>query len=450
MLNIHFISIGGAAMHNLAISLSKKGYKITGSDDEIYEPSRSNLEKNGLLPEKMGWNPGNIHKDLDMVILGMHAREDNPELIRAKELGIRIESYPSFVYEQSKNKQRIVIAGSHGKTSITSMILHVLSYWKRKFDYLVGAKIEGFELMTSLTEDAPIIIIEGDEYLASPIDPVSKFLKYHPHIVLISGIAWDHINVFPTFDSYTETFKKLVEGIDKSGTIIYDQTDKVLSSIIPKNKEGLSIYPYKAHDSKIKKGITYLKDSGERIPLEIFGEHNLKNLSGAKIVCSKIGISSEMFNEAIQSFKGAAKRLETIAENEECRIFKDFAHAPSKVAATVNAVKEQYPKRKLIAFLELHTYSSLNPKFLPEYKNTLKKADKVVIYLSEHAREIKRMDKIPTETIEKIFNHKSLTVLREKGEINDYLSSLSYKNENILMMSSGTFDGAIQEIKLPS
>ncbi|MFM1912769.1 MAG: hypothetical protein RIR51_607 [Bacteroidota bacterium] len=450
MLNIHFISIGGAAMHNLAISLSKKGYKITGSDDEIYEPSRSNLEKNGLLPEKMGWNPGNIHQDLDMVILGMHAREDNPELIRAKELGIRIESYPSFVYEQSKNKQRIVIAGSHGKTSITSMILHVLSYWNRKFDYLVGAKIEGFELMTSLTEDAPIIIIEGDEYLASPIDPVSKFLKYHPHIVLISGIAWDHINVFPTFESYTETFKKLIEGIDKSGSIIYDQTDKVLSSIIPKNKEGLSIYPYKAHDSKIKKGITYLKDSGERIPLEIFGEHNLKNLSGAKIVCSKIGISSEMFNEAIQSFKGAAKRLETIAENEECRIFKDFAHAPSKVAATVNAVKEQFPKRKLIAFLELHTYSSLNPKFLPEYKNTLKKADKVVIYLSEHAREIKRMDKIPTETIEKIFNHKSLTVLREKGEINDYLSSLSYKNENILMMSSGTFDGAIQEITLPS
>lgn len=450
MLNIHFISIGGAAMHNLAISLSKKGYHITGSDDEIYEPSRSNLEKEGLLPKVFGWNPENIHPGLDLVILGMHAREDNPELIRAKELGIRIESYPSFVYEQSKNKQRIVIAGSHGKTSITSMILHVLSYHKRKFDYLVGAKIEGFELMTSLSEDAPIIIIEGDEYLASPIDRVSKFLKYHPHIVLISGIAWDHINVFPTFDSYVDTFRKLIDGLDKSSSLIFDETDKVLKSIVPKEREGVAIFPYHSHDATIKDGITYLKDGGEKIPLEIFGEHNLKNLAGAKLICSRIGINSSQFNEAIKSFKGAAKRLETIAESKDCRIFKDFAHAPSKVLATVNAVKEQYPKRKLIAFLELHTFSSLNPKFLPEYENTLKNADEVVIYLSEHAREIKRMEKIPTETIQQIFKHKNLQVLREKGEIINYFSSLSYKNENILMMSSGTFDGAIQEIAIPN
>ena len=448
MLNIHFISIGGAAMHNLAISLKKNGYKISGSDDEIYEPSRTNLEKNGLLPKQMGWDPNRITQDLDLIILGMHARVDNPELIRAKELGIRIESYPSVVYEQSKNKQRIVIAGSHGKTSITSMVLHVLAYHHRKFDYLVGAKIDGFEYMTSLSEDAPIIIIEGDEYLASPIDRISKFLKYHPHIVLISGIAWDHINVFPTFEAYKETFKKLINGIDKSGSIIYDETDKNLITLIPSNREGLFLYPYHSHDSKIKDGITYLKESGERIPLEIFGEHNLKNLSGAKMICKKIGINSEMFNQAIQSFKGAAKRLEILAENQECKIFKDFAHAPSKVLATVGAVKKQFPKRELIAFLELHTFSSLNPKFLPEYKDTLKKADKVVIYLSEHARKIKGMEKISTENIVEIFNHKKLVVLREKGEIMNYLSSLSYINQTILMMSSGTFDGAIQDIQL--
>ncbi len=449
MLNIHFISIGGAAMHNLAISLKKNGHKISGSDDEIYEPSRTNLEKNGLLPDQMGWDPRRITRELDLIILGMHAREDNPELIRAKELGIRIESYPSFVFESSKNKQRIVIAGSHGKTSITSMVLHVLAYYHRKFDYLVGAKIDGFELMTSLSEDAPIIIIEGDEYLASPIDRVSKFLKYHPHIVLISGIAWDHINVFPTFEAYQETFKKLIDGIDKSGSLIYDETDKNLKTLIPSDREGLFLYPYHSHDSTIKDGITYLKESGERIPLEIFGEHNLKNLSGAKIICKKIGISSEMFYRAIQSFKGAAKRLEIVAENQHCKIFKDFAHAPSKVLATVGAVKQQFPKRELIAFLELHTFSSLNPKFLPEYKDTLKKADKVVIYLSEHARKIKGMDKIPTERIVEIFNHKKLVVLREKGEIMHYLSSLSYINQTLLMMSSGTFDGAIEDIQLP-
>lgn len=449
MLNIHFISIGGAAMHNLAISLKKNGHKISGSDDEIYEPSRTNLEKNGLLPDQMGWDPSRITRELDLIILGMHAREDNPELIRAKELGIRIESYPSFVYEQSKNKQRIVIAGSHGKTSITSMVLHVLAYHHRKFDYLVGAKIDGFELMTSLSEDAPIIIIEGDEYLASPIDRVSKFLKYHPHIVLISGIAWDHINVFPTFQAYQETFKKLIDGIDKSGSLIYDETDKNLKNLIPSDREGLFLYPYHSHDSTIKDGITYLKESGERIPLEIFGEHNLKNLSGAKMICKKIGISSEMFYRAIQSFKGAAKRLEIVAENQHCKIFKDFAHAPSKVLATVGAVKQQFPKRELIAFLELHTFSSLNPEFLPEYKDTLKKADKVVIYLSEHARKIKGIEKIPTERIEEIFNHKKLVVLREKGEIMHYLSSLSYINQTLLMMSSGTFDGAIEDIQLP-
>lgn len=449
MLNIHFISIGGAAMHNLAISLKKNGHKISGSDDEIYEPSRTNLEKNGLLPDQMGWDPSRITRELDLIILGMHAREDNPELIRAKELGIRIESYPSFVYEQSKNKQRIVIAGSHGKTSITSMVLHVLAYHHRKFDYLVGAKIDGFELMTSLSEDAPIIIIEGDEYLASPIDRVSKFLKYHPHIVLISGIAWDHINVFPTFQAYQETFKKLIDGIDKSGSLIYDETDKNLKNLIPSDREGLFLYPYHSHDSTIKDGITYLKESGERIPLEIFGEHNLKNLSGAKMICKKIGISSEMFYRAIQSFKGAAKRLEIVAENQHCKIFKDFAHAPSKVLATVGAVKQQFPKRELIAFLELHTFSSLNPEFLPEYKDTLKKADKVVIYLSEHARKIKGMEKIPTERIEEIFNHNKLVALREKGEIMHYLSSLSYINQTLLMMSSGTFDGAIEDIQLP-
>jgi UDP-N-acetylmuramate: L-alanyl-gamma-D-glutamyl-meso-diaminopimelate ligase len=441
MSKIHFIAIGGAAMHNLALALLAQGHEITGSDDEIYEPSKSLLEKHGLLPAEFGWFPERINQDIDNIVLGMHARADNPELLKAQELGLKIESYPSFIYEQSKNKQRIVIAGSHGKTSITSMILHVLKTLERKFDYLVGARIEGFDLMASIT-DAPIMIIEGDEYLASPIDRRAKFLLYQPHIALISGIAWDHINVYPTFESYTQAFENLVKEMPKAGHLFFDKTDKTLEAIAESCPEHCHSEGYKAHDSVIRNGQTFLKgNDGKEYGLQVFGEHTLKNLQGALHICTQLGVSETEFYTAIQSFKGAAKRLEWVGESDSQLLYKDFAHAPSKVKATTQALKAQFPQRKLVAALELHTFSSLNPAFLPEYKGTLADADIAIIYLSEHARAIKRMDKIEAETIQNYFNHPNLVVLREQEELKERILKQNQENQNLLMMSSGTFDG---------
>ncbi len=441
MPKIHFIAIGGAAMHNLALALKSKGFEITGSDDEIYEPSKSLLQANGILPDAFGWFPEKITSELDAVIVGMHARADNPELLRAQELGIKIESYPSFLYEQSKNKQRIVIAGSHGKTSITSMILHVLKTHKRKFDYLVGARIEGFDLMASLS-DAPIIVIEGDEYLASPIDRQAKFLLYQPHICLISGIAWDHVNVYPTFESYTDSFKKLIQELPKAGFLMFDETDQVLADLTENCPEHTEKIAYQAHASSILNGQTILKgEDGKDYPIQVFGEHTLKNLNGARLICEQIGISSTEFYEAIQTFKGAAKRLELVASTANELFYKDFAHAPSKVKATTDALKNQYPSRKLVACLELHTFSSLNPTFLPQYEGTLQVADEAIIYLSEHAREIKRMNRIEEAVVQAYFKHPNLRVIRDVTALKEALVAQTWGNTNLLMMSSGTFDG---------
>lgn len=440
MPKIHFIAIGGAAMHNLALALKAKGYEITGSDDEIYEPSKSFLEQKGLLPVAFGWFPEKITADLDAVIVGMHARADNPELLKAKELGIKIESYPSFLYEESKNKQRIVIAGSHGKTSITSMILHVLKTLNKKFDYLVGARIEGFDLMASLS-DAPIIIIEGDEYLASPIDRRAKFLLYQPHIALISGIAWDHINVYPTFESYTDSFKNLILGLPKSGTLLYDETDAVLKELTEICPEHTQKTAYAAHPATITNGKTILKgEDGQNYEMLVFGDHTLKNLNGARLICEQIGINNTEFYQAIQSFKGAAKRLELVKEDSKHLIYKDFAHAPSKVKATTEALKKQYPDRKLFACLELHTFSSLNPAFLPQYEHSLESADSAVIYLSEHARAIKKMEQIDEKDVQRYFKHPNLVVIREQSQLLELLNKQNWENQNLLMMSSGTFD----------
>lgn len=441
MPKIHFIAIGGAAMHNLALALKAKGFEITGSDDEIYEPSKSLLEANGILPDAFGWFPEKITSDLDAVIVGMHARADNPELLRAQELGIQIESYPSFLYEQSKNKQRIVIAGSHGKTSITSMILHVLKTINKPFDYLVGARIEGFNLMASLS-DAPIIVIEGDEYLASPIDRQAKFLLYQPHICLISGIAWDHINVYPTFESYTDSFKQLIQELPKAGSLFFDETDHVLADLTESCPEHAAKQGYQAHPSTIQDGQTILigKD-GKSYPIQVFGEHTLKNLNGARLICEQIGVSTTAFYEAIQSFKGAAKRLELVASVENGLFYKDFAHAPSKVKATTEALKNQFPSRKLVACLELHTFSSLNPAFLPQYAGTLDLADEAIIYLSEHAREIKRMDRIEEDVVQTYFKHPRLRIIRDAETLRNSLLAETWGDANLLMMSSGTFDG---------
>jgi UDP-N-acetylmuramate: L-alanyl-gamma-D-glutamyl-meso-diaminopimelate ligase len=441
MSKIHFIAIGGAAMHNLALALKSKGYEISGSDDEIYEPSRSLLAQHGILPEKFGWFPEKITSDLDAVIVGMHARADNPELLKAQELGLAVESYPSYLYKQSINKQRIVIAGSHGKTSITSMVLHVLKSLERKFDYLVGARIEGFELMASLS-DAPIIIIEGDEYLASPIDRRAKFLLYQPHICLISGIAWDHINVYPTFESYTDSFKTLLHGLPKAGSLFFDQTDVVLNELIAECPEHCEKTGYEAHPANIENGQTILKgEDGKAYPIQVFGEHTLKNLNGARLICEQIGVAPTEFYEAMTTFKGAAKRLELVASSTTSLLYKDFAHAPSKVKATTQALKNQFPNRKLIACLELHTFSSLNPAFLPAYEGTLDLADEAFIYLSEHAREIKRMDRIEESVVQTYFKHPKLKVIRDAETLQKTLQSDSWSNSNILMMSSGTFDG---------
>jgi UDP-N-acetylmuramate: L-alanyl-gamma-D-glutamyl-meso-diaminopimelate ligase len=449
---IHFISIGGSAMHNLALALQQQGYIITGSDDEIYEPSRTRLAKQGLLPSEMGWFPENIHADLDAIIVGMHARKDNPELARAQQLGLPIYSYPEYIYRQSSQKQRVVIAGSHGKTTITSMILHVLKYHKRTFDYLVGAQLDGFETMAQLTPNAPIIIIEGDEYASSPIDPRPKFLHYQPHIALISGIAWDHVNIYPTWDEYVDQFELLAEGMPKAGILIFDETDNMLDIIGQKERADITKVPYEAHPSEIVNGHTYLiTKQKSRVPVLVFGEHNMKNIAGAMTVLDRIGIADAQFYEAIPTFKGAARRLEIVAERlgpsldhrgpANRILFRDFAHAPSKVEATTEAVKRQYPDQKLLAAVELHTYSSLNRAFLDQYKGCLDAADQAVVYFDAHTPAVKRLEPITPEDVFMAFDGPNLRVFTETSELQAYLLAQRDSADIFLLMSSGTFGG---------
>jgi UDP-N-acetylmuramate: L-alanyl-gamma-D-glutamyl-meso-diaminopimelate ligase len=441
MQKIHFIAIGGAAMHNLAIDLHNRGFQITGSDDEIYEPSRTLLAEKGILPAEMGWFPEKITTDLSCVILGMHARVDNPELAKAQELGIKIYSYPEFIYSQSLHKQRVVIAGSHGKTSITSMILHVLKFHNRKFDYMVGARIEGFETMAKLS-DAPVIVIEGDEYLSSPIDRQPKFLHYHPHVMLMSGIAWDHVNVYPDFNDYVHQFELLANDLPKAGSFIYDETDELVKKIGSFERLGVKRFPYQALPNRIKDGKTFLiLPNKQELEINIFGEHNLKNLNGARLVLSQIGIDDEEFYAAIPSFKGAAKRLELVGKNANTVIYKDFAHAPSKVEATAKALKSQFPDRQLVACLELHTFSSLNKDFLGEYANKLNAADVPVVYFSPKTLEHKKLPVITPEDIKVHFNNSNLHVFTDNDSLAAFLLSQNWRNANLLMMSSGTFNG---------
>lgn len=429
-------------MHNLAIELQRKGFKITGSDDEIYEPSSSRLARHSLLPASIGWFPENITSDLDAVILGMHARQDNPELLKARELGIKVYSYPEFIYEQSKDKQRVVIAGSHGKTTITSMVLHVLKENNRKFNYLVGAQLEGFDTMVRLDEEASVIVVEGDEYFTSPLDPTPKFLHYQPHLALISGIAWDHFNVFPTLDSYVKQFEVLVESLPKAGVIVYDETDKVVDKICRKEREDTTKISYEAHPYKIVDNKTVLstKNFGT-IPVLIFGEHNMKNINGAKLVCERLGITDEDFYNAIRTFKGAANRLELLAKNDHTIVYKDFAHAPSKVEATTRAMKKQYPKRKLVACAELHTFSSLNKSFLSQYKNRFDAADVAVVFYNPQTLEHKRLEPITDEDIRTGFKRKDLNIFTDAAALEVFLRKQNWANSNLLLMSSGTFGG---------
>ncbi|MDO6674874.1 Mur ligase family protein [Tenacibaculum sp. 1_MG-2023] len=440
-MKIHFIAIGGSAMHNLAIALQQKGYQITGSDDTIHDPSKTRLANKGLLPSEFGWFPERITANLDAVILGMHAKKDNPELLKAQELGVKIYSYPEFLHEQSKDKTRVVIGGSHGKTTITSMILHVLNYHDREVDYMVGAQLEGFDTMVHLTEENEFIVLEGDEYLSSPIDMRPKFHLYKPNIALLSGIAWDHINVFPTFENYVEQFSTFTDSLTNGGIMVYNEEDEVLKEVVENSNHPIKKYPYKTPDYFIDKGITYLETSEGDLPLEIFGEHNLKNLAGSKWICQHMGIDEDEFYEAIASFKGASKRLEKIAENPSIVVFKDFAHSPSKVEATTRAVKNQYSNRTLLACLELHTYSSLNAEFLSEYKGALDKADKAVVFYSPHAVKIKQLEEVSEAQIAKAFERDDLIIYTKPEEFKEFLFNENLENTALLLMSSGNYGG---------
>ncbi len=440
-MNVHFIAIGGSAMHNLAIALHNKGYIITGSDDTIHDPSKSRLEAKGLLPDAFGWFPEKISQNLDAIVLGMHAKADNPELLKAQESGVKIYSYPEFLYEQSKHKTRVVIGGSHGKTTITSMILHVMHYHDRDVDYMVGAQLEGFDVMVKLTDDNDFIVLEGDEYLSSPIDRRPKFHLYKPNIALLSGIAWDHINVFPTYENYVEQFSIFVDSIVKGGSINYNEEDAEVKRVVETSENTIRKLPYFTPEYTVENGQTLLETPEGSLPIEVFGKHNLNNLAGAKWICQHMGIDEDDFYEAISTFKGASKRLEKIAESKNSVAYKDFAHSPSKVEATTNAVKEQYQDKVVVACLELHTYSSLNAEFLKEYKGALDAADVAVVFYSPHAVEIKKLKEVTHEQISTAFERDDLIIYTNPDDFKKFLFAQNFDNKALLLMSSGNYGG---------
>ena len=441
-MHYHFIAIGGSAMHNLAIALHLKGEKVTGSDDEIFSPSKERLSKYGILPMQTGWSTEKVTSSIDTIILGMHARVDNPELLKAEELNIPIFSYPEFIYEQTKSQTRVVIGGSHGKTSITSMILHVLSKQNIDHNYMVGAQLEGFECMVKLSNDVEIAIIEGDEYLSSPIDRRPKFHLYRPNIAVISGIAWDHINVFPSFENYVDQFNIFANKIDQNGYLIYCQEDKELMKMVQSNTYKCNLIPYKTHPHEIQNNITYLTPNNQfKYPIEIFGNHNLQNLKAAQIVCEKLGVNPEKFYLSIADFKGASKRMELVIKNQNFSFYKDFAHSPSKLKATTMALKKQFPNRTLIACMELHTFSSLNLAFLKLYKNTMSAADTAYVYFNKDTIRHKRLDDFSKNDVYNAFGSSNVKVFTSSKDLEKELFSKQWLNSNLLMMSSGNFDG---------
>ncbi|NVJ46541.1 MAG: peptidoglycan synthetase, partial [Cytophagia bacterium] len=445
---IHFIAIGGSVMHNLAICLKLLDNQVTGSDDMFFDPSKSNLERHGLLPDSEGWQPERVHSGLDFVILGMHAKNDNPELLKAKELGLKIYSFPEFIHEVSKEKIRVVVAGSHGKTSITSMILHVLNKVGKSFDYLVGAQLDGFETMVKIS-DAPVMVIEGDEYTTSPLDLTPKFLHYKHHFACITGIAWDHFNVFPTLDIYEEQFLKFINQTPEDGKVFYAEVDQALCKIVERaepTKEQL--IPYNALESKIEDNQTIVLWKGEEIPLQVFGDHNLQNLNAARLLLNQIGISDTEFFQHIQSFTGASKRLELIGQNEKTTIYKDFAHAPSKLKATSEAVTKQFKNRKLTSVLELHTFSSLNKQFIHQYKDCYNLPDQAVIFINPEAVKAKKLEMISEQELVDAFGRNDLKLFTSAVELEKFILNQNWNNRNLLLMSSGNFGGLdIEKIK---
>ena len=436
-MRVHFIAIGGSAMHNLAIALCQKGITVTGSDDEIFDPAKSRLEKYGLLPESFGWHPERITADLDAVVLGMHARIDNPELLRAQELGLKIYSYPEYLYEQSKDKLRIVVGGSHGKTTTTAMILHVLAHCGIEADYMVGAQLKGFEVMVRLSHTAKVMVIEGDEYLTSPIDRRPKFHLYKPNVAIITGIEWDHINVFPTFDIYRDQFAQFINLIEPDGVLVYCDEDPEVHHVAVENmRTDIQKLPYVCPEHRVDNGVTYIGNTA----LQVFGHHNLLNLTAARLACRQVGVSDAQFDEAISSFEGASKRLELVKKSDNCAVYKDFAHAPSKLRATIHAMREQYPDRRLVACMELHTFSSLTQEFLQQYKGAMDEADVRYVYFSRHALQLKKLPDLDPEEVKAAFGG-DVEVFTDSSVMVDKIKNMQWNNANLLMMSSGNFDG---------
>jgi len=440
-MKVHFISIGGSVMHQLAIALKRKGYQVTGTDDEIFEPARTNLKNEGLLPLKIGWQPDLITADIDAVILGMHAKGDNPEIEKAKELGLKIYSFPEYIYQESLNKKRIAVGGSHGKTTTTSMIMHVLRNLQQDFDYLVGARLEGFDQSVNIT-NAPVIVCEADEYPASVLEKRPKFHFLFPHVAILTGIAWDHINVFPTFDFYLEQFVIFINKIEKDGLLIYNESDNVLKELVENNRRAdIRYQSYAVPHHSIENGKTTVTIDGTTSELKVFGNHNLMNLHAAYYACKELGINAGDFVQSIANFTGAAKRLELMESNETTNVYRDFAHAPSKVKATIEAVKQQYPNRKLIGVLELHTFSSLNENFMGEYKGAMDKADAAIVFYSTHALELKRMPSLAKEKVQEGFAKEGLLVMNDKEALWQWLNGQAFDNSNLVLMSSGNYDG---------
>ncbi len=440
-MHYHFIAIGGSAMHNLAIALHTKGETVTGSDDEIFEPSRSRLAACGLLPEQPGWFPEKLSADIDAVVLGMHAKADNPELLRAQELGLKIYSYPEFLYNQTESKTRVVIGGSHGKTTTTAMVMHVLKTVGIKFDYMVGARVKGFDTMVGLSNDAQVAVFEGDEYLTSPIDPRPKFHLYKPNIALITGIAWDHINVFKTFPDYVWQFERFAQLIEPQGSLVYFEGDENLRAIAAKVRPDIRLLPYNTHPYAIADGVTYLTDGDDRYRLSVFGEHNLQNIAGAMQVCLQLGVTKADFYRAMTTFEGADKRLQLIYSNKESLSFTDFAHSPSKLKATIAAVRKQFPDKRIVACMELHTYSSLSSNFLEQYAGTMDLADRSLVYFNPHAIELKGLPGITIEQVEKAFAKNGLKAYSDIALMLNDLKTIDGKNCVLLFLSSGNFAG---------
>lgn len=441
MSKYHFIAIGGSAMHSLAIALKKNGHKVSGSDDSIFDPSLTQLRMAEICPKQMGWYPEKINKNLDAVIVGMHAKKDNPELLAAKKMGIPLFSYPEFIAHYARNKTKVVIAGSHGKTTITAMVLHVLNYHQKSVDYMIGAQLDGFDNSVYLSENNEFMVLEGDEYLSSPIDSRPKFHHYKPQIALISGIAWDHVNVFETEADYNRQFETFINSITAGGVLVYNEKDDALRKMVLGSPNTIRKEPYNVLDHSISKGITYLETDEGSIPLVFFGKHNLYNLSGAKWICQLMGVDQDDFYQAISSFKGASKRLERLVSGKTSCLFKDFAHAPSKVKATTEAVKEQFPDSNLVACLELHTYSSLDPSFIVHYRNSMEKADQRIVFYDPEALKIKFRTPISPEEIVKAFDFPNLMVFTDPQKLKDYLLESDYHQTVLLMMSSGNYGG---------